>query len=414
MIKKAMTSELVMGSLILFVMFNLFNFLNFLFQFLMARMLNPVEYGILAVLISFLYFITIPGESIQLVISKYTSRLSVKKEYGKIKYLISRTIVKSLFASLAVFVLILIFSPFLGELLKIPYQYIIILGLTTFLILPLMALRGGIQGMKKFNSLGISMNVEAFLKVFIAIFLVMAGWKVYGALAGLILGSLISFVFTFVFLKKIIESKKEKIKIPKIYESGSQVLFVLIAVMVFQSIDIILSRIFFSELLSGQYAVANLTGKIIFFGTVAISKAMFPISSEKGENGDKKHRILYKSLGIVILLCMGALIFYGSFPELIIKILFGPEYLAIAPIIFNLGIGFSFIALTNLVLLYATSINKKIRLLEIIGLIFIQIILLFLLSQNLYNYSLAMAFSGVFMFLGSLLIITKKRAYKKF
>ena len=83
--------------------------------------------------------------------------------------------------------------------------------------------------------------------------------------------------------------------------------------MIFQSIDIILSRVFFSEVIAGHYAVANLTGKIIFFGTVAISKAMFPISSEKSKRGNKTYNILYKSLLIVSVLCGIALILFGLF-----------------------------------------------------------------------------------------------------
>lgn len=414
MMKKLMSSELMKGSLILFIMFNFFNFLNFLFQFLMARMLSPIDYGVLAALMTFIYFTAIPADSVQLIISKYTAKYSLNKEFGKINYIIRQTIKKGFFVSLLLFLLIVILSPILGNMLKIPFYFIIIICLMIFLVFPLAALRGGVQGMKKFNALGININIEGILKLALSVILVLFEWKVYGALTGIIMGAFIAFVFALLPAKKILISKKEKTKIPRFYESSSQIVFVLIAIMAFQSIDIILSRIFFSEIIAGQYAVANLMGKIIFFGTVAISKAMFPISSEESENGSKTNSLLYKSLFIVGAICMIALLLFGFFPELIIRLLFGEKNIIIAPIIFNIGIGFSFIALTNIVMLYSVSINKKIRLIEIVCLIFIQIILLCLLSQDIYTYSIAMAISGVFMFVGSLLIITQKRQYKRF
>jgi len=412
MIKKIMSSELMKGSLVLFILFNSYNFLNFLFQFLMARMLEPKDYGMVAALIAFLYFIIIPTDTIQLVISKYTSKFALKKEYGKIKYLINKTITKGLFISLILFLIIIIISPFLGALLKLPFYFVILAGLIMFIVFPLAAVRGGLQGMKKFKSLGINMNAEAIIKVVIALILISIGWNVYGALIGILIGSFIALFFVFFSIKEINKSKKEKIKINKLYLNSSQIIYVLMAVMAFQSIDIILSRIFFSEITAGYYAIANLTGKMIFFGTIAISKVMFPISSERTENGNKTNGLLWKSLIMASFLCCIALIIFWIFPELFIKILFGEDKLIVAPIIFNIGIGFGFIALTNIVLLYAVSINKKIKLIEVLILLAIQILLLYFLSEDIYTYSIAMAFSGLFMFIGSLLILTKKKIYK--
>lgn len=80
MLKRIMSNELVKGSIVLFILFNIFNVLNFVFQFLMARMLGPSDYGVFAALITLIYIIAIPSDSIQTVVSKYTSKFLVKKK----------------------------------------------------------------------------------------------------------------------------------------------------------------------------------------------------------------------------------------------------------------------------------------------------------------------------------------------
>ena len=97
MIKKFFKSELGKGSLILFITMNLFNFFNFLFHFSMGRLLGPSDYGILAALMSLIYIYNVPVEAIQNIISRYTSTFNLKKEEGKTKFLVNKSLKKGLF-----------------------------------------------------------------------------------------------------------------------------------------------------------------------------------------------------------------------------------------------------------------------------------------------------------------------------
>ena len=92
LIKKIFSSELGRGASILFITMSIFNILNFLFHFSMGRMLGPEEYRILAVLMSIIYIYNVPTEAIQTIISKYTSKFNLKKEHGKIKFLMLQAI----------------------------------------------------------------------------------------------------------------------------------------------------------------------------------------------------------------------------------------------------------------------------------------------------------------------------------
>ncbi len=411
MIKKITSSELVKGSIILFVTFSIFNFLNFIFQFLMARMLGPAEYGIFAVIMALFYFMAVPSDSIQTVISKYTSKLKVKDEYGKIKLLLIKSLKKGFLIAGILFILFLPVFWLVSNSLNIPFTLITLSGLMLFMFFTTPISRGIMQGLKKFKALGTNMVVDSLSKVVLAIIFVLLGLRVYGAVISIILGSLIALVFSLIPIKNILRKNKEYANFTGIYRYSWPVLFVLLAILMMQSIDIIIAKKFFSPEMAGQYAVANLIGKMIFFGTLSISKAMFPLSSEEFEgNGDvkKTKSIFYKSLIIVSGICIVSLLALVLFPEIIISLLFGEKYLAITGILFNMGVAFSFISLSNLVLIYGLSVNKKIPTYYMVAFILLQGILLLTMHNTLIELSIAMIISTFLLFLGSLAMIRKK------
>lgn len=409
MIKRILKNELVKGSIILFIMFNIFNILNFVFQFAMARMLGPANYGVFAALITLIYFVAIPSESIQTVVSKYTSKFKVKKEMGKIKYLSYKIFRKGLFVAIIIFIVSLPLLWAFSGFLNIPISLSILTAIMVFTIFLTPVTRGVMQGMKYFNSLGMNMIFDTAIRIVFSILLVFIGLQVYGAMVGILIGSFAAFLISFIPLKKVFSVKKKQANISKIYEYSRPVLFTLIVILAIQSIDIILAKRFFSPEIAGQYAVANLIGKMIFFGTIAISKAMFPLSSEKFEDGHKTEKIYHRSLFMVLLISLVSVIILALFPKLIVGILFGEQYLGITNIVFFMGIAFSFISLANIVLIYGVSINRiKIKVYHIIGFLVIQIALLTFLRNNLISFSIAMIISGVILLLGSLFITRKK------
>ncbi|MFA5020170.1 MAG: oligosaccharide flippase family protein [Candidatus Pacearchaeota archaeon] len=409
MIKKIFSSDLAKGSLMLFIMFNIYNFLNFVFQFSMVRMLGPAKYGILAVLMTFLYAISIPSEVVQLIVSKYSSKFNVKKEYGKIKYVTSKIISKGLKLSVLVYVLLIPVFIILSYLLKIEFVLIIFVCLMILSIFLDPVFRGSMQGMKRFGALGINLISEALIKVAVAILLVYIGWGVYGAIGGIICGAIVSILIAFIPLRDIFSQKKEKADVSKLYDYSTPIVFSLIIILIFQSIDIILARIFFTDVVSGEYAVANLLGKVIFFGTIAISKAMFPIASENFESGKKTKSVFYKSLIAVFVLCGVALAILALFPELIVRILSGEQYSMTSGIIFNIGLAFTFISLSNIVLLYGISINKQIKAYHMLFFVISQVVVLWVFSGTIYLFSIGMVISGALLFVGSWFVVSKKR-----
>ncbi len=404
--KKINKNELIKGGITLFVMINIFNALNWLFHFVMIRLLGKAEYGILAVLMSFVYIFTVPMESIQTIVSRYTSKFNLKKEYGKMKFLLNRAIKKCSKIALLIFMIFILASIFLKDFLDIPFWLFALTGLMLFGAFLLPITRGILQGRKKFVGLGTNMIFEASSKIILAIILVFFGLSVYGAVSGMIIGLFAAFLLSFLFLKEIINSKAKKENINGMSSYSISIISIMIAIVLMYSVDIILARRFFSPEIAGEYAAIAMLGKIIFFGTLPISKVMFPISSEKFEGGKETSHLLKKSLVVVVLLCLLALLVFLVFPGFIIKIWTGKIFVTPLIVLFYIGLGLSFLSLTNLIVLYGFSINKIKKSVWLFTFVLIEIILLSIFHNSVIQFSLAFLFANLLMFISSL-VITK-------
>lgn len=410
-LKRIKTDELVRGSIILFLLIMVYNLLNYVFQISMAKTLGPEDYGVLAVLMSIVYVFSIPSEAIQTVVTRYASILSARKKYGNIKDLLIRFSKKGFVFGLIIFIIYSLFSIFfLSNFLNINYLLLIITGLFIFIVFILPIQRGILQGMKKFTSLGTNFIFESASKVIISLALVFLGFKVYGAISALILGSIIALYFASSSIKIVIKSKRKSQKFVDPYTSNLPILIATISIVLMYSLDIILARRFFSPLVAGQFAFVALIGKVIVFVGSSIGKTMFPISSEAFSKGNKTENILKKSIIMVSLFSIFTLVLYYIMPEIIVSIisLGSTQYLAASHILFTLGLAYSLLGLAYIIILYKLSINKMIKS-SYLTLLFVvlQVILLFIYHKDIVQYSLVLLFSNLLIFLYSLFLLRK-------
>jgi len=255
--------------------------------------------------------------------------------------------------------------------------------------------------------LGINMDLESVTKIIISVILIYFIKNVYGAVIGMILGFMAGLLVGGVFIKRIFLTKRKSSNIQGIYSYSWPAMILFSALIIMFSMDIIIAKALFSPEVVGQYAVASMLGKMIFFGTNGIGKAMFPISSETKGN-EKKRKILKKSLLIIGFLCFFALLVFLIFPELLINILFGSKYLEIAGIIFYSGLAYSILSITNLLVLHKLAQDKIKMPYFMFMFIILGIALLLVFKQSLKNFALALIMGNVLMLIGSFFIRSKK------
>jgi len=399
-----LNKALLSGSIILLIAFNLFNVLNFVFQFSMARLLTVEDYGVLATLFSIIYILGVFTEGVQTILAKYSSS---EKSPGKVKNLLKRSINRALIFSSILFLIYLAIAYPLSGLLKINYLLLSLNGLIIFTSFLTPISRGVMLGKKKFKSLGLNLVTDSTVKLVLAIILVLLGWKVYGAIAATIIGGVVAFLFSFRSLRAIMKSKEKEADASEIYNYSKPVIFLMLIIIAFYSLDVLVAKIVFPADIAGYYALASILGKTIFWGTQPISRAMFPLSAEKKT---KTRGLLYNSLALVIGLIVLALLLFYFFPDLILTIFSGKEDISQASgILFFVGVSFGLQSLANLAILYKLSKSKLKRYLLFIIFPIIEVILLFLFSSSLIEFSLAYLFASLIFLIGTLLFLKSEQ-----
>lgn len=397
--KNKLFSSIVGGSFLLLITINIFFVLNYFFHFAMARMLPIEQYGILVTLYAIIYILAVFTESIQLVITKYTT----EKKDGEVKNLIKKSSKRSLKISFILFIVYLVISIPLSIILKIAYPLVALTGVIIFSSFLLPITRGVLQGQKRFGTLGFNTISEAVIKLSSAIFLVLIGWMVYGAVVATLLGTYFSLLISFVSLKKIFKSKEIETKNTGIYAYSAPVFVAIIAVIVFYSIDVILAKIFFSPEIAGYYAISSMIAKVIFFGTQPISKAMFPIASESKDGKKAKRVFKYAVLLLCLLILIGLLVVYFM-PELLIKIFSGRSIPQITSILILPALATGILSLTNLNIFYKLSQGKVKGCFYLPVFVVIEIVLMSLFSYSLASFSLAFVVSSLIFLFGSIIL----------
>ena len=353
----------IRGSMILLVTSTMAAAINYVFQFGMGRLLGPADYGILATFYSILYIMSAPTQAVQLTITKFIAEFKAQNQFSEIKDLLFRSTKKIFLLSVAVFLIFAVLSPQISKFLNISQTSITIAFSFVFLglfILP--GARGFLQGMQKFKALGLSMITESTIKLVLSLILVFAGFSVAGAVWGtnisLFLAFIIVVLLMFRLLKKYEITSLDNEKKSEIYKYAIPMLVALSSITALYSIDVILVKHFFVAEEAGIYAAASLIAKIIFFGLMPISNAMFPKIAELKAKSQGYGNVFIKSIAIVTGLSALATAVYYLAPGFVDKLLFGPEYAATVPLIGLFGAAISLLSISYVFVNYFLAIGK--------------------------------------------------------
>src|SRR3989344_2555406 len=198
-------SSLIRDNFVLFTSSMILNGVGFLYHFYMGRVLGPSSYGMLGTLLSIVYLMIVPLFTIQTSITKFADELKAKGEYGKINHLMFDALKVFLGIGIIGFILLLLAIPKISGFLSIPFFPLFILDLFLILVFLLPVVRGVLQGMQLFKSLGVNQILEGITKLSFGIFLVYVGFDVAGAIGGILISYILAFVFGFVSLRFILK-----------------------------------------------------------------------------------------------------------------------------------------------------------------------------------------------------------------
>lgn len=191
---------------------------------------------------------------------------------------------------------------------------------------------GTLQGMKHFFQYGMQSIMIAAGKLIFSIGLVLLGWKVYGIITALLLGTGIAIVYGVHYMKKYIlhrdeASARHGIDLKEFLRYSFGTIVAQGCVIALTNGDILLVKAYFDDTQAGLYSSASVIGKIAMYVSTAIVATLFPMVVEKHQKGESTEKLFWKAMlygGGMAVICAVSMVLFG---KLVISLLFGERYM---------------------------------------------------------------------------------------
>ncbi|WP_408608273.1 oligosaccharide flippase family protein [Aquimarina spinulae] len=333
---------------------------NYLYNLILGRILGPEQFADAALLITFLLVLSFIAMTFQLSTAKFSVLFedSIFKSFINIIYKYSSSI-GVIFGALLV-----IFSQQLQLLFNTQSSAMFtIFGIGVPIYFIMSVNRGVFQGSKKFDSLAITYQGEMLSRLVITLILIYTLGLQSSILVAL--GIAISFLFGLLpFRSQDIEITK-KHKLPSAESKYIIKFFLLTAFYEFTQIiinnsDILMVKHYFETYEAGLYASLALIGRVVYFVAWMFVMLLLPKVVEKQKEGESHAPILFKYVFYITLLSASIVLGCYLFPEFVINIMFGSEYLSVAPLLWKYAIATSLFAISNIFAYYFLSLDQYI------------------------------------------------------
>ncbi|CAA0227982.1 conserved membrane hypothetical protein [Tenacibaculum maritimum] len=331
---------------------------NYLYNLLLGRFLGPEKFADAAVLITFLLALSFLAMTFQLVTAKFL----VTFDGDTLEPFIAKTFKYALATGIGLGALIIIFSSELQTFFKISsVNTFIAFGLGVPIYFMMSVNRGLLQGKKEFTSLSVTYQAEMLSRLVLTMGLLMfleidtSLIVSIGIFCSFLLGLVpfkykrISFVTSKVL--GIIENKMVRnfFIVTAFYEL-TQILI--------NNSDILLVKHYFDGYNAGLYASLALIGRVVYFIAWMFVMLLLPTVVQLKKEGKPTLSVLLKYVSaislITILIILGCLLF----PNQIIYLLFGGDYLEVVPLLWKYALATGVFAISNIFAYYYLSIDE--------------------------------------------------------
>ncbi|MFL0099307.1 MATE family efflux transporter [Tenacibaculum maritimum] len=331
---------------------------NYLYNLLLGRFLGPEKFADAAVLITFLLVLSFLAMTFQLVTAKFL----VAFDGDTLEPFIAKTFKYALATGIGLGALIIIFSSELQTFFKISsVNTFIVFGLGVPIYFMMSVNRGLLQGKKEFTSLSVTYQAEMLSRLVLTMGLLM--------LLEIDTSLIVSIGIFCSFLLGLVPFKYKRIsfvtsKVLGIIENKMVRNFFIVTAfyeltqILINNSDILLVKHYFDGYNAGLYASLALIGRVVYFIAWMFVMLLLPTVVQLKKEGKPTLSVLLKyviaiSL-ITILIILGCLLF----PNQIIYLLFGGDYLEVVPLLWKYALATGVFAISNIFAYYYLSIDE--------------------------------------------------------
>jgi O-antigen/teichoic acid export membrane protein len=342
-----------------------------------ARLLT--DYGSLAALISYFLILSVAGQAIQVA----TAREGVLGHLGVGHGLIAtlrRWMMALLVFTVAMTVLsVLLRDPIAQAVGVSKDQWAAAIGLPAGCMwLGLSILRGALQGIGDYKSVGISLVAEQAVRLVAGATLAAVGLGVTGAYLGTPISFIVVGVYCTLMLRRYADSTPRSSEVPPQATFGLWAhvrrawapIAGLIVIAVLQNIDIIAAKHRFNGTkdLASSYAATAVAAKFLIWVAIGAGFYLVPEVSRRRAAGEDTRPVLWAAVGIIAVCAVPVLLIFGFGARPLLRAAFGPHRLLAADSLLILGIAFTVLATTYLAIQYMLAL-KRTSFLLVIGVV---------------------------------------------
>jgi len=338
--------------------------LNYVYYPVLGRLLDPVPFGevqtLVALFLQLAIFLSVLSNLTVNIIANSDNQIAARKTMLELEKL-------ALLVSLIGFVLAVFAAPLLQKFFNFDsFAPFIVLALAIVVSVPPVFRTAYLRGKKYFGLTSIVGLVAAAAKLFFSALFIYLGFGTVGAIAGLVLAQLASFVYASVkakqlgfdqsLMRQLYKRPDMRLVVPELRYAGL-VLVCSLTITALYSVDIVAVKHYFDAHTAGLYAGISTVARIIFFLTASIAQVLLPsvkISATASEN----QAALRKSAYLTCAIGGCALLAFWAMPQTIIHILMGQQYDMYATLLPRLGLVIFIVSLLNLVLLYFMALRR--------------------------------------------------------
>ena len=369
--KRLAANSLLTSSALFFVSTTLVNGGNYLFNLLLGRWLGPALFADVSIIITLFLFLTFITAGFQQTAAKfsaiYTAENAPERLFALRRWLNRRSWVIGALCLLIVGGGAPFWQTFFHT--TSPWIFVIFaLGLPVYFVQGID--RGILQGQMRFGALAASYQAEMWVRLSVGLLLVGLGWAAHGAVFGLTLSLLATWFVSHQALQNMRSQSAPTTAVTHVETFSRReqrallafafpVLMAETSLILINNSDVLIVKHFFDSVTAGQYAALALIGRIVFFATWSVVITMFPLVAQKHQRQEPHRPLLWTGLGMVLGVSVAIVAATFILPNTIVQILFGAEYLMVAPLLWLYAVATALFALANVLINYRLALGDR-------------------------------------------------------
>lgn len=372
---------------------------NYFYNLILGRLLGPDLFADAAVLITFLLVLSFIAMTYQIATAKYIVILENSTYRSFIHFMYKYSTGFGVLLGLA----IILGAQYLQSLFNTSTSSMFTLfGIGVPIYFMMSVNRGFYQGKKDFTNLSVTYQTEMISRLLITLILVWffeikSPWVIA-------FGIICSFFFGLIPMKKdqiqTVFKKQKEFHIDK----NMKKFFVITAFyeltqIVINNSDILMVKHYFESYEAGLYASLALIGRIVYFIAWLFVMLLLPKVVSLKKAGENTSKVLFKYVCYIAVIASVITLGCALFPELAISLLFGDQYLSMAPLLWKYALATGIFAVSNIFAYYYLSLDDYLPVVisGFFGLI--QLALISFFHNNLEEVVFVQIISMIFLFL---------------